>query len=195
MEDQTTTAATPERKALTFDLGEFEGFSFRNQAAILRPISAEEVVNWDHDRDGEAEFWPAGDVPEVALLFKGRSSVTGAELLDLDRILAEMGGDTRHNYLLIHYAVNMCGDSLEGLSEEKVQDHCVQIFTGTNFTDVRREAAFELFELYYPEEFKTWERSLCDGLIFDQDRFLDSPCFCVEEVRMGDEVALLVAAQ
>ena len=90
MEDQTTTAATPERKALTFDLGKFEGFSFRDQAAILRPISAEEVVNWDHDRDGEAEFWPSGDVPEVALLFKGRSSVSGSELLDLDRILAEM---------------------------------------------------------------------------------------------------------
>ena len=195
MEDQTTTAAPQERKALTFDLGKFEGFNFRNQSAIARLVSAEEVVNWDHDRDGEAEFWPAGDVPEVALIFKGRSSVSGSELLDLDRILAEMGGDTRHNYLLIHYAVNLCGDSLEGLSEESVQDHCAQIFTGTNFTDVRREAAFELFELYYPEEFKVWERSLCDGLIFDQDRFLDSPCFCIEEVRMGDEVAVIVAAQ
>ena len=54
-----------------------------------------------------------------------------------------------------------------------------------------------------PAEALAWVRSspivalfsTCDGLIFDTDRFLDSPAFWVEEVNLGDEVALLVASQ
>jgi len=66
---------------------------------------------------------------------------------------------------------------------------------GSNFTDLRQEAAYQLFELFYPDEYKAWEKTTCDGLIFDTDRFLDSPVFSVEEVKLGNEVALLVASQ
>ena len=184
-----------ELKSLQFHLGLFEGFNFRDQSAIDRLVSAEEVVNWDHDGEGEAEFWPAGDVPEVALVFRNRSSVTASELLALDAALVELGGDSRSNFLQIYYALNIRGDALQTLSAESVQDACVQVFVGTSFLDLRREAAYELFELYYPEEYRVWEKSRCDGLIFDTDRFLDSPVFSVEEVTLGDEVALLVAAQ
>ena len=134
-------------------------------------------------------------MPEVALIFNHRSSVPAAELLDLDRVLVELGGDTRYNFLQIHYALNLGGDALANLSAESVQDHCVQVFSGTNFLDVRRDAAHDLFEVYYPDEYRVWEKSLCDGLIFDHERFLESPCFCIEEVNLGDEVALLVAPQ
>ena len=182
-------------KGLQFNLGQFEGFNFRTQSAIDHWVTAEAVVNWDHDRNGEAEFWPAGDVPEVALLFKHRSSVTAAELLDLDRLLVELGGDSRLNFLQIHFAVNVCGDALELLSADAVQDLGLQVFSGTSFLDVRRDAAYELFELYYPEAYQAWEKSLCDGLIFDVDRFLGSPSLWVEEVKLDDEVALLVAAR
>ena len=194
MENQTAANAT-EPKTLHFNLGMFEGFNFRTQSAIDCLVSAQAVVNWDHDRQGEEEFWPAGDVPEAALLFEHRSSVTTMELLDLDRVLVELGGDSRYNFLQIHHAVNICGDALEFLSADSVQDHCLHVFFGTNFLDVRREAAYELFELYHPEEYRVWGSSLCDGLIFDTDRFLDSPVFSVEEVKLGDEVALLVAPQ
>ena len=71
----------------------FEGFNFRTQSAIQRNLTASEVVEWDHDQKGEAEFWPAGDRPEVGLIFRHRSAVTGAELLELDRLLDELGGD------------------------------------------------------------------------------------------------------
>jgi hypothetical protein len=194
MESQT--ASSPiEPKGLQFDLGMFEGFNFRTQSAIDHLVSAQAVVAWDHDRQGEAEFWPAGDKPEVSLLFKGRSSVTAAELLDLDRVLGELGGDSRYNFLQIHYAVNICGDALRNLHAESVQDYCLYVFSGTNFIDLRRDAAYELFELFYPDQYRTWNESHCDGLIFDVDRFLDSPSLWVEEVELGDEVALLVAAQ
>lgn len=180
---------------LDFDLGTFEGFNFRSQSAIDRILTAAEVVGWDHDRQGEAEFWPSGDRPEVAMLFKSRSTVTGAELLDLNRLLHEMGGDSPYHFMLIHYAVNISGSNLSALSREAVEDFPLHVFLGTSFLDVRREAAYELFELYYPDEYRVWEKSTCDGLVFDTDWFLNSPVFSVEEVRLGDEVALLVAAQ
>lgn len=178
---------------LTSDLGTYEAFNFRTQSAVDRILTAAEVVDWDHDGQGEAEFWPSGDRPEVALLFRHRSSVTGSELLALDRLLTELGGDSTVNFLRIHYAVNSRGADLLTLTRDAVEDCPLEILFGTNFIDLRREAAFQLFELYYPEEYRVWEKSLCDGLIFDTDRFLDSPVFCLEEVRLGDQVALLVA--
>jgi hypothetical protein len=181
--------------ARSFDLGTFEGFNFRSQSAIVGNLTAEEVIDWDHDEAGEAEFWPSGDRPEVALIFRGKSAVTGAELKDLSRVLEELGDDSRENLLLIHQAININGYSLESLSASSIEDTFTQIFCGTSFIDVRREAAYELFELYYPEEYKVWEKSLCDGLIFDTDHFLDSPCFSVEEIKLGDEVFLLVTPQ
>lgn len=194
MENETAACPTCPQ-SLIADFGTFEGFNFRTQSAINRMLSAQEVVAWDHDRQGEAEFWPSGDSPEVALLFKHRSSVTASELLDLDRVLLELGDDSRASFLQIHYAVDICGAALQTLTAEKVQDHCLHVFYSTNFTDLRREAAYELFELYYPEAYQAWQTSLCDGLIFDVDRFLGSPSLWMEEVKLGDEVVLLVAAQ
>jgi len=178
-----------------YDLGTFEGFNFRSQSAISRNRTAAEVVAWDHDKEGEAEFWPAGDRPEVLILFRNRSSVTATELIELDELLHKLGGDSTENFLRIHYAVNVCGNDLATLTREEVEDNYVDIYQGTNFTDLRREAAYQLFELFYPDEYRAWEKSTCDGLIFDTDRFLDSPAFAVEEVELGGQVALLVASQ
>ena len=182
-------------KGLQFNLGQFAGFNFRTQSALDHWLTAEAVVNWDHARNGGAEFWPAGDVPEVALLFKPRSRVTAAELLDLDRVLQELGGDSRYNFLQIYFAVNICGDALETLSAAAVHDHEMLIFSGTSFPDLRRDAAYGLFELHYPEAFRVWKYCQCEALTFDPDRFLDSPVFRVEEVELGGEVTLLVAAR
>ena len=177
------------------DLGTFEGFNFRSQSAIPRNLTAAEVVGWDHDRKGEAEFWPAGDRPEVQILFRNRSSITGTELQALDRLLDELGGDSVENFLRVHYAVNTCGGDLATLTAAEVEDNSLDIFQGSNFTDLRREAAYQLFELFYPDEYRAWEKTTCDGLIFDTDRFLDSPAFSVEEIALADKVALLVAPQ
>jgi len=77
---------------------------------------------------------------------------------------------------------------------EQVEDQPLSIFLGTSFLDLRRQAAFELFELYYPDAYRVWNESLCDGLIFDEDRFLDSPSWHVEELELGDTKALIVAS-
>lgn len=189
---------TEEARTLTtypYDFGTFEGFNFRDQSAIERILSADEVLNWDHDKDGEAEFWPAGDSAGVALVFKGSTAVTAGELSALAALLHDLGGDTDENYLRVHYALNVTGESLDDLTAERVEDQPLTIFWGDSFTDARKEAAYELFELYYPELYKLWESTPCDGLIFDTDAFLDSPSWSVEEVRFNERAVLIVSSQ
>jgi hypothetical protein len=184
-----------ENYTLTYDLGTFEGFNFRSQSAIERILTAEEVINWDHDGDGEAEFWPSGDHPGVRLVFQSQSAVTYSEICALDRILTELGDDSTESFLKIHYSVSVLGLSLSDLTASEIEDQSLHFFTGSNFTDLRQSAAYELFELYYPEAYAAWEKSLCDGLIFDTDRFLDSPSFSVEELSYGDQKALIISPQ
>ena len=129
------------------------------------------------------------------LVFSGKSAVTGNELLALDSLIHELGDDSVENFLKIHYVVNTQGTSLEDLTQDDIEDLFLDIFLGTSFIDLRKEAAYQLFEANYPEEYRIWEKSHCDGLIFDQDRFLDSPVFSVEEIQFGDRKALMVAAQ
>ena len=180
---------------LQFNLGTFEGFNFRKQSAIDRSLSADEVLAWDHDNNGEAEFWPSGDSAGVALIFKGKTSVTASELRDLDRLLDELGGDSDESFLRIHIAQDRHGGCLASLSGRDVEDQSAHFFIGSSFMDLQREAAFELFEHYYPDEYAVWEKSTCDGLIFDEDRFLDSPSFSTEELVFGDKKVLIVAPQ
>ena len=194
MENQSTleTAATG-TPALRFNLGSFEGFNFRNQSAIECELSAEDVIGWDHDRLGEAEFWPSGDQAGVALIFRDQNRVTATELLALHRLLEELGGDILENFLKIRHMLSVSSKDLCGLTGVEVEDQNVHVFIGPNFWDLRREAAYELFELYYPEAYVVWEKSQCDGLVFDTDRFLDSPGWSVDEVGFANAVALIVA--
>ena len=180
-------------QTIPYDFGQFEGFNFRSQSAIERALTAQDVVDWDHDRKGEAEFWPAGDKPELALVFEGRTAVTGSELLNLASLLDDLGGDSTENFLAVHFAVAVQGGSLGELTADMVQDQAPSYFVGGSFIDVRRDAAYELFELYFPELYRAWESTPCDGLIFDTDRFLDSPSWHVVEVQLGSRVAVLVA--
>lgn len=189
-----TTSCLTETPSIIHNLGTFEGFNFRTQCAISHILTAAQVVAWDHDRQGEAEFWPSGDRLEILRVFN-RSSITASELLDLDRLLAELGGDCTENFLKIHYAVNIHGENLAELDADEVEDQNLHLFIGTSIIDLRRDAAYELFELYYPEEYRVWEKSLCDGLIFDTDLFLDSPGFFVEKLAMNEQKALIIAPQ
>lgn len=186
---------TVTRHLIRFDLGTFEGFNFRDQCAIEQSLSAQEVIDWDHDQHGEAEFWPSGDHAGVFLIFNHKSSVTAHEIISLDRLLEELGDDSLENSIRIYHAMSVSCGLLSQLKVESVEDQMVHIFVGTSFLDLRRDAAFELFELYYPETYAAWERTPCDGLIFDRDIFLDSPSFSTEELCIPGAKILLVAPQ
>ena len=184
-----------ERTTLNYDLGTFEGFSFRDQCAIERSLTAEEVVNWNHDTEGEAEFWPSGDNEGVALVFNGKTSVTYSEIVALDELLKALGGDTDENFLKIYSVESYSGTALPDLDAATIEDEPLQIFYGDHAYEVRKAAAFELFELYYPELYKMYDECNCDGLKFDIEAFLGMPCFCVEEVKFGNRAVLLVSSR
>ncbi len=123
---------------LKHDLGTFEGFNFREQAALDRNVTADELVDWDHDGAGEAEFWPAGDHPGVAALFDRRNAVTGSELEALDDLLRHLGHDGTETFLRIRFAVHDRGLDLRTVTPEEVVDVLLYLYRGTNFGDPRR---------------------------------------------------------
>lgn len=184
---------TIDRYSLQFDLGTFEGFSFSEPGALENILTAQEVVNWDHDRQGEAEFWPSGEHAGVFLVFRNQTAVTVGQILELDRLLAELGDDSLENFIRIYHAMTDSGCQLSELSRDSIEDRDLHIFLGQSFYDLHQRAAYELFELYYPEAYAMWERTPCDGLIFDPHIFLGSPSFYTEELSIPGTQVLLVS--
>lgn len=178
---------------LIHNLGTFDGFNFRTQSAIERRLSAQDVIGWDHDAEGEAEFWPSGDHSGIRLLFRDRNTVTTSELCHVDQLLTDLGDHSPSAFVRIQHALEMSGANLAELTLEIVEDQVVSLFEGANFTDLRREAAYELFELFYPDLYRLWESTPCDGLTFDTDRFLDSPSWSVAEYALDSRCFLAVA--
>jgi hypothetical protein len=75
-----------------------------------------------------------------------------------------------------------------------VQDTQLRIFLGSDVDVLRSKAADRLFEHFYPESYAAWRTISCSAVTFDVDRFLDS-MFLVEEIDLGDQVALLITDQ
>lgn len=172
------------------DLGSFEGFNFRSQSAIYPNNTAQEVINWDHDAKGEAEFWPDGDHTGVSLVFRNKTAVCFSEIIALDKLISELG-DEVESYLKIAYMLED-GYSICDLSSSDIEDENLHIFSGSSFVELTKEAAFELFELYFPEEYKVWEKSTCPGLNFDYERFLNGPEFSTSEYTWSNEKFLII---
>jgi hypothetical protein len=173
------------------DLGTFEGFNHRTQEAIYPNVTAQQLMDWDHDELGEAEFWHSGDNSGVSMILTS-NNVSAGDIIALDRLLSELGDDILTLAKLI-YRINHHGYSLHEVEPRDIDDCPASYFIqDVSFIDLRRTAAYELFELYYPEEFRVWEKSTCDGLTFDVDSFLDSPGFSTAEFQIGEERILVV---
>ena len=117
---------------LNFALGSFEGFNFRSQSALCEVLDANGLLAWDHDLNGEAEFWPAGDHPGVSLVFSSQCAVSATEILALDKLLHSLGSDDEENFLKIHFAMAVLGSSLDALSSEQIEDMGLMVFQGAN---------------------------------------------------------------
>jgi hypothetical protein len=180
------------RQQLRTRLGTFEGFNFREQEVIERTLTAEDVVDWEHDADGEAEFWPAGDCPALSLLFKDRPSVTGTELERVVDLLNTVGGDGEETLLRLHFLINVQEVDWDGVTASTLADMNVHVFRGNCFHDARKDAAFELFEVYFPELYAAWEKTPMDGLRFETDDFLDSALWLTAEVDLGQTKVVMV---
>ena len=169
------------------DLGEFEGYNFRDMCAIFPNHTAQEVVDWDHDGKGEAEFWPEGSNEFVRLLVKGNCS--GFDLIEIDRIFSELDNNEQDLVKAVYLHENH-GLKLEGITREAVEDACLYVYGVNYFSDLRKEAAWDLFEQFHPEAYKLVESWSIPGFTFDEDDFLNS--FSTLEIKTHDYKGYLV---
>jgi len=169
------------------DLGFFEGFNFKTQSAIDKQLTAEDVINWDHDEQGEAEFWPEGGNVFVKELVNG--NCTGNDLLEIDRIFSELHG-CEYELCKALYMKSMHGSELEQITRDAIDDECLYVYGPNYFSDLAKEAAWDLFENLYPEACKLVESYSVPGLSFDEEDFLRD-CSTME-IKTGDYKGYLV---
>ena len=166
------------------DLGTLEGLSFTRQCALERTVTAEEILTYPE----EAEFWPSGDNALVAALLDWKTTKP-SELLALDALITQVG----EHRLIAAIALIQDGFRISEITEDLLDERSVHVFEADNFMSARTNAAYELFELYWPEAYKAWETgSHPDGLTFDVEAFLDSPQCSVTEVTLGTRRIVLV---
>lgn len=154
-----------------YDIGKFEGFNFREQSAIEHILTAQEVLDWDHDRDGEAEFWPHGCNPFTSYLLPG-NACSDSDVREVVRIFHETEGRPEELAKAIYLRDN--GTSLEDITSEAINDSCLHVYGPGWFHDLNKQAAYELFELFWPDAYKCWEENSIPGLSFDREDFLES---------------------
>ena len=169
------------------DLGEFEGFNFKTQSAIFPNHTAQEVVDWDHDGQGEAEFWPEGSNEFVRLLADGSCSCF--DIIEIDRIFSELDNNEQDLIKAVYLKQNN-GLSLKDITREAVDDACLYVYGPGYFSDLRRDAAWDLFENFYPEAYKLCESCSVPGVEFDEQDFLSS--FSTLELKTQDYQGYLV---
>jgi hypothetical protein len=104
------------------DFGTFHGYNIEQHTYLERPLTAAEVVAWNHRRDGIVEFWPSGDREELRHLLGPCANVGARLLVALERLLGGMGGATTENFLRLHFVVNGLGYAPEDLSPDEVAD-------------------------------------------------------------------------
>jgi hypothetical protein len=181
-------------QAAKHNLGTFDGYNLEHDKAIIN-LSTQDLICYDHDLHGESEFWPSGDNIGLQLVIKGNSKttshVTGSELLEIDRILSELNGDSLDNYAKIYSAINS-GWSLRSLTGDIINDLQIYIFIGDSFRELTNDAAWQLFELVNHELCNLVATHPVDGLEFNCKRFLNSPSISSEEIKLGEFMVLIV---
>ena len=177
-----------------FNLGTFECFSLKDHCAVAKLFTADEVIEWDSDLNGEAQFWPSGDNAGMLMLFRHgvKRKIRQDELVSINRILTDIGDDSLNTFAKIFYATEYDGEILADLTRDYIDDMNLHVSTGTSMIELRQEAALEMFELYYPEAYKAWDESHCDGLTFDIDKFLSSPSLYVHPITDIGNIKVLI---
>ncbi len=186
-----TTPHSGNRK-LRFDLGRFVGFNFRTQTAVERLLTAPEVVDWDHARDGETEFRPLGDRRELVLAIGEGNPITATGLLALDRLLEAAGGDTVEVFLRLRHALNQSGRDLTTVTVDDLTDPDLHVFFGSPLTELRAAAVAHLVERYRPEVYRGWKSSVSACLSQDPEAYLRREMSSVETLTLASRFALLV---
>ena len=171
----------------SIDIGTFEGFIFRDQCAIFRTLTADDVIEWDHDANGEAEFWPAGDNVFTRGLLPG-TACSGSEVQEVVRIFEELDGCPEELAKAVYLRDR--GADLSEITRQAIDDSCLYVFGPGYFFEVTKNAAYELFETFWPDAYKQWEESDVPGLRFDPDDFMEH--FSTHELKLPEGGGYLI---
>ena len=191
-EKQPPAPVNPATTRLRFELGTFAGYNLSHPVAMRRRLTAQEVVDLEHEVEDTAEFRPAGDRFEIRLIFGAGNPVSVAQLRSLDRVLQELGGDSIRNFLHLHSAIDDFNVDLATATARDIEHPDRHLFIGDDFFDLRDEAADALLAYYWPEGHRAAQSSHTAGLFSDSGRVLQWMMCTVEEVDLGDQLALIV---
>jgi hypothetical protein len=172
--------------------GVVEGCEDAERKAFFREMDLSEGRQWDPEGQEDDEFSSVRDMRALRVLFQGRHALDAKGMEAAIQLVEAFDGDDLDSILRLHVLVNIQGMDLDAVTVAAMGDLPLSTFRGENFHDLRREAAFELFQLYWPDLYSILEKTPMDGLRFDVDAFLDSPSWVTEEVQLGSECVLLV---
>jgi hypothetical protein len=178
-----------ERTELKYNHGLFKPFCAARSLHRWKPVTAEQVLNWKGTEAGGMKFYPYGDKAETGLLWRPNDPVTAEELLALDGLLEELGGDTLENYLRVRHATTALQIPLGHLTPMAVSSIMLHVFIGTDSSQLEEDAAEQLLGLYRHE---AWEHSL-GAAQRPFERFCNTQWWKVEHLSIGTQKALVMA--
>ncbi len=174
-------------------LGHFKGLNLRSQQPIPTLLTAQEIVDWNYDENGESVFWPHGDHEGVQKVFSMFSYVDACRLIALDRLLTSMGCDDDYNYIQIVATMSILGKGILQLSDADVEDYSDFVYCADDFIHAREDAAYGTLKAMWPYTYAMWAKGeLPPGLDFDVDRVLDGPEFSTLEIEMNGTCWVIV---
>ena len=200
MTELTITMMKAPKKSIRSNLGLFNGYDFRSQSKMDRLFSANEVINWDHHKDGDAQFRPSGDHKGVFEVFKRKDwyyepdlhkdYFENWEIQHLDELIDAYGDEPGTFAKIIWHLEKGCRFLDVTISE--IKEANLYVYRGENFLTLMKKAADEIFKILYPEDYKLSLNSCCRWLTFDHYRFLSGPIFSTMEITIGNENFLVV---
>ena len=175
---------------LRYHFGTFKGAYWpTDHCWFENPVSTSEILDWDRDDQGEAEFWPTGDKPEMTVLFDTDNRIIRKEEIQgLANLLDHLGGDSPENYLRIRHATRRLRLSLNELPRQALEMLPLHIFVGATLAKAQDRAVADLSVRYRDIP---WQGPASDPRSF-LDQYRNDPAWGLETVAFGDKVALLV---
>ncbi len=160
---------------LHYDFGTFDAYTPRDFVKLKLGLTADDVITWAAAVYDQYMLSPAGDHAGVKLMFREQPSVTPGQLMALDRLLLEFGGDSPTHYESAHHALSQYDCSLLGQISRMYSMEPQQASLTPCPNPLHQASACALFEIFFPDKYRAWGQPMCDWLIFDVDAFLASP--------------------
>ena len=170
------------------------GFFLRRHHRDNEPwLTAEAVMAATEAEVSGGLFQPCGKYTGMQALMR-RDGVVPGDLVLIDRALECLGGATDENYARLAFALHAMEVNLDEATPEFLHGLSLHVFSGSKRLRVQREAAEGLLRLHDPTAHALWQAETGAVLLFDHTAFLRSQLWRVRELRIGDRLFVVAAA-